>query len=59
MRSSEPIEIAQRQTQEALGAMQAYFLATAQGKPRKERQRLASEWLITIRRLRVDPPSEF
>jgi len=43
----------QAQTQAALDAMHAYFTATAQARPRQERQRLAREWLAAVRRLRV------
>jgi hypothetical protein len=44
---------AQEQTRAALEAMRAYFIATDQARPRQERQRLASEWLAAIRRLRT------
>ena len=43
----------QAQTQAALDAMHAYFAATAQARPRRERQRLEREWLAAIRRLRI------
>jgi len=43
----------QPQTQAALDAMHAYFAATAQARPRRERQRLEQEWLAAVRRLRV------
>ncbi len=43
----------QAQTQAALDAMRAYFTATAQARPRQERQQLAHEWLAAVRRLRV------
>lgn len=43
----------QEQTQVALKAMYAYFAATAQARPRKERQQLAQEWLTAVRRLRT------
>lgn len=49
-----PRDIApQARTQAALDAMHAYFAATAQARPRQERQRLAYEWLAAVRRLRV------
>jgi hypothetical protein len=44
---------AQEQTRAALEAMRAYFIATDQARPRQERQRLASEWLAAVRRLRT------
>lgn len=40
-------------TQAALEAMRAYFTATAQARPWRERQRLAQEWLMAVRRLRT------
>ncbi len=40
------------QTQAALKAMHAYFSATAQSRPHRERQQLAHEWLESVRRLR-------
>ncbi|MFO1420611.1 MAG: hypothetical protein U1F59_06705 [Candidatus Competibacteraceae bacterium] len=43
----------QEQTRAALEAMRAYFAATAQARPRRERQRLAREWLAAVRRLRT------
>ena len=43
----------QARTQAALDAMRAYFVATAQARPRRERQRLAYEWLVAVRQLRV------
>ena len=43
----------QEQTRAALSAMQAYFAATAQARPLKERQRLANEWLAAVRQLRT------
>lgn len=48
-----PTNASQQQTRAALEAMRAYFAATAQAQPRKERQRLAREWLAAIRRLRT------
>lgn len=45
----------QPQTQAALDAMNAYFAATAQARPRRERQRLEREWLAAVRRLRITP----
>lgn len=45
--------VPQPQTQAALDAMHAYFAATAQARPRRERQRLEREWLEAVRRLRV------
>ncbi|MBS1222286.1 MAG: hypothetical protein H6R24_366 [Proteobacteria bacterium] len=45
--------VPQPQTQAALDAMHAYFTATAQARPQRERQRLALEWLAAVRRLRV------
>jgi hypothetical protein len=45
----------QAQTQAALDAMHAYFTATAQARPRQERQRLAREWLAAVRRMRATP----
>lgn len=53
MRQS-PGFIPQEQTQAALKAMRAYFAATAQARPRKERQQLAHEWLSAVRRLRTN-----
>lgn len=41
------------QTQAALDAMRAYFTATAQAQPRRERERLEREWLAAVRRLRI------
>jgi hypothetical protein len=46
----------QEQTRVTLEAMRAYFTATAQSRPRQERQRLAHEWLAAVRRLRATPP---
>lgn len=43
---------AQQQTRAALKAMRAYFAASAQAQPHRERQRLADEWLTAVRRLR-------
>lgn len=43
----------QAQTQAAIEAMQAYFAATAQARPRRERQELARQWLAAVRRLRM------
>ena len=43
----------QEQTQAAIAAMHAYFDATARARPRRERQYLAHEWLVAIRRLRT------
>lgn len=43
----------QQETQAALEAMHAYFAATAQAQPRKERERLAREWLHAIHQMRV------
>ncbi|MBK8754128.1 hypothetical protein [Candidatus Contendibacter odensensis] len=43
----------QEQTRAALEAMRAYFAATAQSRPRQERQRLAHEWLAAVRRMRT------
>lgn len=43
----------QEQTQAAIAAMRAYFDATARARPRRERQDLAHEWLVAIRRLRT------
>jgi hypothetical protein len=48
-----PANVAQQQTRIALEAMRAYFIATAQARPRKERQRLANEWLMAVRQLRA------
>mgnify|MGYP003598283612 CR=1 FL=1 len=48
--------VPQEQTRAALEAMRAYFTATAQSRPRQERQRLAHEWLAAVRRLRATPP---
>ena len=45
----------QPRTQAALDAMHAYFTATAQARPRRERQRLEREWLAAVRRLRSTP----
>ncbi len=45
--------VPQPRTQAALNAMHAYFAATAQARPRRERQRLAWEWLAAVRRLRA------
>ena len=45
--------VLQVRTQAALAAMQAYFTATAQSRPYRERQQLAREWLAAVRRLRV------
>ncbi len=42
----------QEKTRAAMDAMHAYFTATAQNRPQRERQRLAHEWLATVRRLR-------
>ncbi|HRF43452.1 MAG TPA: hypothetical protein PLD30_04305 [Candidatus Competibacteraceae bacterium] len=42
----------QQETQTALKAMHAYFAATAQAQPRKERERLAREWLNAVHRMR-------
>ena len=42
----------QQETQTALDAMHAYFVATAQAQPRKERERLAREWLKAVHRMR-------
>ncbi|MCP5159294.1 MAG: hypothetical protein H6975_07695 [Gammaproteobacteria bacterium] len=42
-----------QQTQAALEAMRNYFAATAQAQPRKERQRLAQEWLTAVRQMRT------
>ncbi|HPF57340.1 MAG TPA: hypothetical protein P5149_15450 [Candidatus Competibacteraceae bacterium] len=44
---------AQQQTQAAIEAMRAYFAATSQARPRKERQQLANEWLNAIRQMRA------
>ena len=46
----------QEKTRVALEAMNAYFIATDQARPRQERQRLAREWLAAIRRLRSSRP---
>ena len=46
------IAASQQQTQAAIEAMRAYFIATSQARPRQERQRLAHEWLAAVRRLR-------
>lgn len=43
---------AQQHTRAALEAMRAYFTASAQAHPRRERQRLEQEWLRTVRELR-------
>jgi hypothetical protein len=43
MKQSPSNSAAQEQTQAALAAMRAYFAATAQARPRRERQRLAHE----------------
>ncbi|MDG4583438.1 MAG: hypothetical protein P9E67_05035 [Candidatus Competibacter sp.] len=43
----------QEQTRAAIAAMHAYFDATARARPRRERQYLAHEWLVAIRRLRT------
>lgn len=53
MRQSPGFNPSQAQTQAALKAMRAYFTATAQARPRKERQQLAHEWLAAVRRLRT------
>jgi len=45
--------VPQQQTRVAIQAMRAYFVATAQARPRKERQRLANEWLTAVRQLRT------
>jgi hypothetical protein len=49
-----PATAAQQQTRVALEAMRAYFVATAQARPRKERQQLANEWLNAVRQMRVN-----
>ncbi len=54
MRQSPGFNPPQEQTQAALKAMRAYFAATAQARPRKERQQLAHEWLAAVRRLRTN-----
>lgn len=51
-----PATVSQEQTRVALEAMRAYFIATDQARPRRERQRLAREWLAAIRRLRIAAP---
>ena len=48
-----PVTAAQQQTRVALEAMRAYFVATAQARPHKERQRLANEWLNAVRQMRT------
>lgn len=48
-----PATSSQEQTRAALEAMAAYFKATDQQWPRRERQRLAREWLAAVRRLRT------
>ena len=45
--------VPQAQTQAAIEAMRAYFTATAQARPRRERQELARQWLAAVRRLRM------
>ena len=47
-----PANAAQQHTRAALEAMRAYFAASAQARPRRERQRLAQEWLLAVRQLR-------
>lgn len=49
-----PATAAQQQTRVALEAMRAYFVATTQARPRKERQQLANEWLEAVRQMRVN-----
>lgn len=48
-----PATDSREQTRIALETMRAYFVATAQARPRQERQRLAGEWLAAVRRLRI------
>jgi hypothetical protein len=49
---------AQQQTRVALEAMRAYFAASAQAQPRRERQRLAHEWLTAIRQMRAQSATQ-
>jgi hypothetical protein len=49
---------AQQQTRVALEAMRAYFAASAQAQPRRERQRLAHEWLTAVRQLRTQSTTQ-
>jgi hypothetical protein len=53
-----PATAAQQQTRAALEAMRAYFIASAQARPRRERQRLAQEWLLAVRQLRTPPATQ-
>lgn len=48
-----PVIAPREQTRVAIAAMRAYFDATAQARPQRERQHLAQEWLAAIRRLRI------
>ncbi|HRF44300.1 MAG TPA: hypothetical protein PLD30_08670 [Candidatus Competibacteraceae bacterium] len=48
----------QQQTQAAIEAMRAYFAATSQARPHKERQRLANEWLNAIRQMRTSSAAQ-
>jgi hypothetical protein len=54
MTHSNPATRTQQQTRVAIEAMRAYFIATNQSLPRKERQRLANEWLNAVRQMRAN-----
>ncbi len=53
-----PATAAQQQTRAALEAMRAYFAASAQAQPRRERQRLAHEWLMAVRQMRIQSTTQ-
>ena len=53
-----PATAAQQQTRAALEAMRAYFAASAQAQPRRERRRLAHEWLTAVRQLRIQSTTQ-
>lgn len=53
-----PATAAQQQTRAAIEAMRAYFAASAQAQPHRERQRLAHEWLTAVHQMRIQSTTQ-